>query len=199
MYHRNGHGNTETSEKRTERVSVMDREKKKKSPVAVTCSALGTVLLAALVLLCLPLTVPRVLGYQIYTVISGSMEPAVPTGSLAYVSGAEAEEIEEGEIIAFYGGRQSTAIITHRVVENNTLEGEFTTKGDANEKEDLSPVPYEEFIGKVAYTIPKLGWAAQAFTSPYGKAGAVGAIGTAVALHLLGAAIEKSHEKRRFV
>jgi len=49
-------------------------------------------LLAALVLICLPLTVPRLFGYHIYTVVSGSMEPAIPTGSLVYIREAAPEE-----------------------------------------------------------------------------------------------------------
>lgn len=181
--------------KRDKKQEKRQEGKKKRSPVAVICSALGTVLLAGLVVLCLPLTVPRALGYEIYTVVSGSMEPAIPTGSLVYVQGAQPEEIEEGEVIAFYGGRESTAIITHRVVRNNTLEGEFTTKGDANEKEDIKPVEYREFIGKVSYSIPMLGWAAQTLTSPAGKTGAGGVIAAALALHLAGAGIRHHREK----
>ena len=182
--------------KRDKKQEKKQVRKKKGSPVAVLCSTLGTVILVGLVVLCLPLTVPRVLGFEIYTVVSGSMEPAIPTGSLAYVQGAQPEEIEEGDVIAFYGGRESTAIITHRVAENNTLEGEFTTKGDANEKEDVSPVPYRELIGEVAYTIPALGWAAQTLTSTWGKASAAAAIGGALVLHLLGAWIRNHREKK---
>ena len=58
--------------------------KERKSPVAVLCSALGTVLLILLVALCLPLTLPRVMGYDIYTVVSGSMEPAIPQREVLY-------------------------------------------------------------------------------------------------------------------
>ena len=169
--------------------------KERKSPVAVLCSALGTVLLILLVALCLPLTLPRVMGYDIYTVVSGSMEPAIPTGSLVYIENAQPEEIKEGDVIAFYGARDSAAVITHRVVENNTLMGQFTTKGDANEKEDIKPVEYREFIGKVSYSIPMLGWAAQTLTSPAGKTGAGGVIAAALALHLAGAGIRHHREK----
>ena len=95
----------------TERISVMNR-KERKSPVAVLCSALGTVLLILLVALCLPLTLPRVMGYDIYTVVSGSMDPAIPTGSLVYIEDAQPEDIEEGDVIAFYGARDSAAVIT---------------------------------------------------------------------------------------
>lgn len=169
----------------------MDRKRKKKSPVAVLCSALGTVLLIILVALCLPLTVPRVLSYDIYTVVSGSMEPAIPTGSLVYIEDAQPEDIEEGDVIAFYGARDSAAVITHRVVENNTLMGQFTTKGDANEKADVNPVDYDNFIGKVVLSIPWLGNAAQLFTSSQGKAAAGGVIIAALLLHVIGSLLER--------
>lgn len=164
----------------------MDRKRKKKSPVAVLCSALGTVLLILLVVVCLPLTLPRVMGYDIYTVISGSMEPAIPTGSLVYIEGAQPEEIEAGDVIAFYGAEDSAAVITHRVVENNTLMGQFVTKGDANEKADVNPVDYEELIGKLVMSVPYLGRAAQLFTSTAGKIGAGVVILAALLLHGIG-------------
>ena len=179
----------------TERISVMNR-KERKSPVAVLCSALGTVLLIILVALCLPLTLPRVLGYDIYTVISGSMEPAIPTGSLVYIEGARPEEIKEGEVIAFYGANDSAAVITHRVVENNTLMGQFTTKGDANEKADVNPVSYDDFIGKLALAIPYLGNLAQLFTSTEGKIGAGMVILAALLLHAMGNILEKRTEEK---
>jgi len=58
------------------------RNRQKKSPVAAVCSVLGTLLLIIIVAAYLPITIPRAFGYEIYTVISGSMEPAIPTGSL---------------------------------------------------------------------------------------------------------------------
>ena len=72
-------------------VLVQDMEKKKKEKrgalagCARVCKIFGTVCLVAVILVCLPLTLPRVFGYEIYTVISGSMEPAIPVGSLVYV------------------------------------------------------------------------------------------------------------------
>ena len=59
---------------------------------AKVCQGIGTILLVVLVLCCMPLTVPRVFGYQIYTVISGSMEPEIPVGSVIYVAAAAPED-----------------------------------------------------------------------------------------------------------
>ena len=148
-------------------------------------------LLLILVLVCIPLTVPRFFGVRIYSVISGSMEPAIPTGSLLYITEAQPEEIEEEEVIAFYGVKDAASIITHRVIENRVVMGEFITKGDANQTQDMNPVPYDNFIGKVAYTIPKAGKAAELFTSLEGKILAAGVIAAAVLLQVVAALIEK--------
>lgn len=169
----------------------MSRGKRKKSPVAVVCSALGTVLLIALVVVCLPLTVPRVFGFHIYTVISGSMEPAIPTGSLVYVKGVPPEDVEEEEVIAFYGSVDGASIITHRVVANSEIMSEFITKGDANDAKDMKPVPYDNYIGKVSLTVPGAGGIAQMFTSAPGKIAAAGMIGLAVILQITAAFIDR--------
>ena len=79
------------------------RNRQKKSPVAAVCSVLGTLLLIIIVAAYLPITIPRAFGYEIYTVISGSMEPAIPTGSLVYVKYIQPEEIQTEDVIAFYG------------------------------------------------------------------------------------------------
>ena len=84
-----------------------------KKPIAATvCSVVGTILLALVIVVCIPLTVPRIAGYQIYTVISGSMEPAIPTGSLVYVRNTAPSGIEKGDVIAFYGSLENGSIIT---------------------------------------------------------------------------------------
>ena len=163
----------------------------RKSPVAAVCSTLGAILLAALLAVCLPLTLPRVWGYQIYTVVSGSMEPAIPVGSLLYVGPAQPEDMAENDVIAYYGGKDSTAVITHRVVENRVLMGEFITKGDADPAQDKNPVPYSEFIGKVRLSVPAAGKAAQVFSSLSGKIAAACLIGLAVVLQAIASLYER--------
>ncbi|MCI9338390.1 MAG: signal peptidase I [Lachnospiraceae bacterium] len=100
------------------------------------------------------MTIPRLMGYEVYVVVSGSMEPAIPVGSALYVEPAEPEDVEAGDVIAFF---ERGAVITHRVVENHVVEGEFITKGDANEENDLAPVAYENLIGRMARAVPVLG------------------------------------------
>ena len=115
-------------------------------------------------------------------------------GSLLYIQKMPPEDMEEEDVIAYYGGYDKTAIITHRVVENRVLMGEFITKGDANAAEDMEPVPYDDFIGEVRLSIPKVGGAAQAFSSTPGKIAAACLIGLSVALQVLASVLGR--EKR---
>lgn len=154
--------------------------------MAAACSALGTVLLIIIAVFCLLLIVPKLVGVKPYSVISGSMEPAISTGSLVYVKVCEPEKIKKDDVIAFYGAENQTAVITHRVVENRELTGEFITKGDANQKEDRKPIPYENLIGKVALTLPFAGDAALFFSETAGKAALVSLV--LLSLVLYGAA-----------
>lgn len=124
------------------------------------------------------------------------MEPAIPTGSLVYIQSCMPEDIEEEDIIAFYGGRDSNAIITHRVMENRVLMGEFITKGDANATEDMNPVPYGDFIGKVVRSVPRLGNGALMLNSLYGKAAAASVIGLAILLHVIAGSLNSRREKK---
>ncbi len=105
----------------------------------------------------MPIHLPLFLGFQAYIIVSGSMEPAIAQGSVVYARYVEPEEIREGDIIVFYGGRNGDAVTTHRVMENRTAEREFITRGDANADNDMLPRPYESLIGRVELSVPFLG------------------------------------------
>ena len=170
------------------------KKRHKKSPVPAICSVLGTAILIFVILLCIPFTIPKIMGGQIYTVISGSMEPEIPVGSLVYVEGIAPEDVKENDVIAFYGGRDANAIITHRVVENRIIMGEFITKGDANQTNDMNPVQYENLLGRVEWSVPEVGVIAQILTGIEGKIAAGSLIGLAVILHVIAAVLEKKEE-----
>jgi len=144
-------------------------EKKKGSRLGTVCSVFGLALLLLVILICLPLTVPRMFGYELYAIVSGSMEPAIPVGSVVYAKEISPGEIAAGDVIVFYGGHDSTTVITHRTVENHLEEQELLTKGDANEQEDMKPVRYGELIGRVSCHYPVLGLLLEAYTSTLGK------------------------------
>lgn len=126
--------------------------------------AFTTVLVASVVFLALFLFGLRLYGLPVYSVLSGSMEPAIQTGSIIYVKEIDAEEIIPGDVITFYLTDEITA--THRVVEvikddSNSSDIYFKTKGDANQIADKELVNGKDVIGKVFFTIPYLGYVSQ--------------------------------------
>lgn len=134
--------------------------------IPALCNIVGTLILLSVVASCLPVTVPRLMGYEIYDVVSGSMEPEIPVGSILYVEKAEPEDVQSGEVIAFWS---NDSVIAHRVVQNKIVEGVFSTKGDANAGEDMNDVTYDALIGRVKMHYPMLGHLMALYTSSVGK------------------------------
>ncbi len=155
------------------------------------CSIIGILMIVAVIILCSLLVLPEMIGFHMYHVISGSMEPTIKVGSLLYVREENVEEIKEEDIIAFYSSVEEGSIITHRVVKNNIVSGAFRTKGDANDTEDPTPVPYENFIGKVVLTIPYIGQLLTVMTSFYGKIAAACVVLMGVVLNLIGGRLKE--------
>lgn len=166
-------------------------QNRKKQIAAKVCSVIGTLLLLVAILVCIPLTLPRLAGYQIYHVISGSMEPAIPVESVVYVKDVAPADIQKKDVIAFHSVLGEEAIITHRVVLNNRVAGEIVTKGDANAKEDMEPVPYENVLGKVTLTVPVLGKILATIATIQGKAAVGSVILLALLLHIAAGRLRK--------
>lgn len=155
------------------------RSKGKMTPFGRFLDIVGTLILVVTILTCLGLAAPRLAKIQTYVVLSGSMEPAIPVGSLVYAKAAEPETLEPGDVIVFYSTDASSATggkgaggaipITHRVVENHKDESEVITKGDANDNNDLFPTPYNNIVGKVITHVPGLGQIAGLFATTMGK------------------------------
>ena len=141
----------------------------------------SSVLVGLVVLLAVLLVGARLVGLQVFTVLSGSMEPTYHTGSLIYVKKVDPSTIKEGQPITFLLDEDTVA--THRVVgivpdaEDSTVI-RFRTKGDANEAEDGGLVHYKNVIGTPIFSIPKLGYLAEYIQHPPGMyvAISVGAI-----------------------
>lgn len=141
----------------------------------------SSVLVGLVVLLAALLVGARLVGLQVFTVLSGSMEPTYHTGSLIYVKKVDPLTIKEGQPITFLLDEDTVA--THRVVgivpdEEDPTVIRFRTKGDANEAEDGGLVHYKNVIGTPIFSIPRLGYLAEYIQHPPGMyvAISVGAI-----------------------
>jgi len=93
------------------------------------------------------------------TVISGSMRPTMDVGDVVIIAKVPADQVKLGDIIQFR--RPEKVTMMHRVVEIQETEGAkfFITKGDANDEPDTDPVIPENVVGKLVFTIRKIGWA----------------------------------------
>ena len=140
--------------------------------MAKVLNFIGTAIIIIVIVLCLSLIIPRVFGISSYTVLTGSMEPSLPVGSVVYAKAIEPSLIETGDIVVFYDGR-SELPVTHRVVDNQTEDSQLITKGDANDAADIAPIPYQNIIGKVVLHLPVLGRLLALFGSFIGKAAAL--------------------------
>ena len=130
------------------------------------------------VLLALLLVGARLIGLQVFTVLSGSMEPTYHTGSLIYVKKVDATKLSEGTVITFM--LDEDTIATHRIVgvvpdEEDPSVIRYRTKGDANENEDGGLVHYKNVVGTPVFTIPKLGYLANYIQHPPGTYVAISA------------------------
>ena len=124
-------------------------------------------------------------GLQIYTVISGSMEPTYHVGSLIYVKKVDPSTLKVKDPITFE--LSDKTIATHRIVEIVTDETnpnvyKFRTKGDANKDVDANLIEPNKVLGKAIFTIPYLGYVATYIQSYPGN---VVAICTAIAMLIL--------------
>ena len=123
------------------------------------------------------------------------MAPAIPVGSVILVLPAAPEQVREGDVIAF---RSGGAVIAHRVVRSAAADGEFVTKGDANETEDFNTVPYADLVGKVVFHAPVLGELMTLYASPAGKICALSVAGGGLMFNLLAASLrERQREAAR--
>jgi signal peptidase len=108
-------------------------------------------------------------GYRLQPVLSGSMEPALPVGSLLVVQPFDASRVEVGMAVTFEDPVVPGRIVTHRVVRRAPgKELAFVTRGDANAFEDPIPVPARSVRGLVLWAVPALGTAVDWLAWPRG-------------------------------
>lgn len=131
----------------------------------------STVVVCAVVILAVLLAGARLVGLQVYTVLSGSMEPNYHVGSIIYVKKVEPSDLQVGDAISFMLNENTVA--THRIVEivpddEDPTVLRFRTKGDNNSIEDSSLVHCKNVLGRVVGTIPYLGYVSDFVQNPPG-------------------------------
>lgn len=143
----------------------------------------STVIVSLVVIFAVLLVGVRLIGLKVFAVISGSMEPDYPVGSLIYVKSADPTEIEVDNVITFLLPDNTPA--THRVVRIDAENRHFYTKGDSNDSEDGPPVHFNNLLGRPVFVIPYLGYVAHYIQHPPGLYVAIAAAAILLVLAFL--------------
>ena len=163
----------------------------------------STLLVILVVILAILLAGVRILGLDVYVVLSGSMEPEYPVGGIVYVSDPDFAEIGEGDVITFQ--LSEDVVATHRIIEvvpdeNNPSVVRYRTKGDANEAEDGALVEQSNVIGTPVFKLPYLGYLAMFIQTSKGKylaiAGCAALLLIVVLTELITGGVEETSEKK---
>jgi signal peptidase len=118
------------------------------------------VILGAVAILAAAVVVPRLGGATPYTVLTSSMEPGLPPGTLVVVRPVPIEEVSTGDVITYQLESGDPTVVTHRVVGlSTTLGGEksLITQGDSNDIPDAAPVQPVQVKGRLWYSVPYIG------------------------------------------
>lgn len=119
------------------------------------------VILVAAAAIAVGVLVPRIGGATPYTILTSSMEPSYPPGTLVVVRPTPAEEIGVGTVVTYQLESGRSEVVTHRVVSvAYGADGQptFITQGDANDGVDAEPVEPVQIRGTLWYAVSKLGW-----------------------------------------
>lgn len=109
-------------------------------------------------------------GYQLKTVLSGSMEPGIQTGSVIAVKSVdEPTDFQKGDVITFR--TKDDILVTHRIAKVMEDGQQYTTKGDANDGPDMNPVNSGDIVGTyTGFTVPYVGYVMNFANSKEGAA-----------------------------
>jgi signal peptidase len=147
------------------------KEDQMKSRSKKILNSLTTIIVVMVVILAIMLVGVRLFGLQVYSVLSGSMEPEYPVGSLIYVKKVNYKELKAGDPITYL--LDEDTVVTHRIIEvlvdeedPNTIR--YFTQGDANDVPDGASVHYKNIIGKPVFSIPYIGYVSNYIQNPPG-------------------------------
>ena len=98
---------------------------------------------------------PALFGWKPLVVLSGSMEPTYPEGSILYYKKVNKGNLRVGDVITFQ--TESGNFVSHRI--HSIIDDLYETKGDANEVADPVKVSYQKIQGKDSdIYIPYIGY-----------------------------------------
>lgn len=157
------------------------------------CNLLSTLILIVFAVIAAILILPVVFGCKSMAVVSGSMEPNIPVGSIVIVREADEDELAVGDIITY--AMSGNTMVTHRITAIDMDARCVTTKGDANEVADGNPVAFPDIVGKELFHVPFLGYLTIYIKTPLGIVGVCGVMIVLILLNFLPSVFEKDEEQ----
>ncbi|MCA1055230.1 signal peptidase I [Rossellomorea aquimaris] len=116
---------------------------------------------------------PEIFGYQVKSVLSGSMEPSIRTGSIIAIEKTiDPTKYKKGDVLTFKSIDDPNTLITHRVIEVKTIDSQihYVTKGDNNDANDREPIPSHNVVGEYkGFTVPFIGKVFSFYNTDAGK------------------------------
>ncbi len=159
---------------------------------AWTIAVLMGVLIVGLVI------VPRLFGAEPFTVLTGSMRPLMPPGTMIIVRPVEFTDLRVGDVITYQLESGQAAVVTHRIVSIDIGDDgpRLRTQGDANPSADIEPVRAEQVRGEVWYWVPYIGYVTSVGSGD-GRANIVRVLGAALIVYAVYAVVMGMVRSRR--
>jgi signal peptidase len=145
----------------------------------------GTALLVTLVGFSVFTHLAPLSGRELFIIIGGSMEPAIPIGSLVVTAPTDPATVVAGDVLTIRG--DSGVAVTHRVrsVVDTPTGRRFEMKGDANESPDDGLVPADAVVGAADVYVPYAGYARAFLSTGPGLVVTLSTLGTLFLTYLL--------------
>ena len=135
-------------------IRIVVRDAKPPKPARAMQFTMRGVCFVLLILVCC-IGIPRFFGVNEFNILTGSMKPDYPVGTLVFVQAKDPSSIRPGEVVS-YIMNEDLDIVTHRCISNDYDNKMLGTRGDANTADD-APVLYENVVGIVVFSVPYVG------------------------------------------
>lgn len=160
------------------------------------CNVLSTLVLLVLAAVAAVILVPMLLGFKEMAVLSGSMEPTIPVGSIVYVKPLDDASLLEPGDICTYTLADGTTMVTHRVISVDPESRTLVTQGDANDTPD-GDISFDQVFGETRFHLPWLGYIAINAKTPVGIMAICGVLVVVILLNFIPAIIDAGEDEKK--
>jgi signal peptidase len=125
----------------------------------------GLSLLIVVILAALTIVIPKATGAVPLAILTGSMEPRLPPGTLIVVRPTDPTDLAVGDVVTYQIRPGDPDLVTHRIVGVSVAtngSARYVLKGDNNSDADAEPVLPEQVKGRLWYAVPLLGFVSTA-------------------------------------